>query len=66
VIDDVSRTAAAGSSGRRARMLTLEIVLGSRAALVTAMVRRPRTVRAVGRAMVVAVPRSGEGIERGE
>jgi hypothetical protein len=60
VIDDVSRTAAVGSPIGRARMLTLELVLGSRAAPVAAMASRPRTVRAEGRAMAMAVPRSGE------
>jgi hypothetical protein len=63
VIDDVSRTAAAGSPVRRTRMLTLEVVLSSRAAPVTAMASRPHAVRAEGRAMAMAVPRSGEGIE---
>ena len=38
VIDDVSGTVAAGSPGSRARMLTLEVVLSSRAAPVAAMV----------------------------
>jgi hypothetical protein len=64
VIDDVSGTATAGSPVRRTRMLTLEVVLSSRAPPVTAMARRSRTVRAEGRAMAMAVPRSGENIER--
>jgi hypothetical protein len=63
VINHVSRTAAAGSAIGRARMLALEVVLSSRAAPVAAMASRPRTVRAEGRAMAMAVPRSGEGIE---
>jgi hypothetical protein len=63
VIDDVSGTAAAGSAGSRTRMLTLEVVLSSRAAPVAAMASRPRSVRTEGRAMAMAVPRSGEGIE---
>ena len=63
VIDDVSGTATAGSPGSRARMLTLEVVLSSRAAPVAAMVSRPLTVRAEGRAMAMAVPRRGEAIE---
>jgi hypothetical protein len=66
VIDDVSGTAAAGSPGSRTRMLTLEVVPGSRAAPVAAMASRPRTVRPEGRAMAMAVPRGGEGIERRE
>ena len=48
VIDDLSRTAAAGS------------------APVAALMSRPRAVRAEGGAMAMAVPRSGEGIERSE
>jgi hypothetical protein len=66
VIDDVSGTAAVGISIGRARMLTLEVVLSSRAALVAAMPSRPRAVTAEGRAMAMPLPRSGEGIERGE
>jgi hypothetical protein len=66
VIDDVSGTAAVGIPIGRARMLTLEVVLRSRAAPVAAMPSRPRAVRAERRAMVMSVPRSGEGIERGE
>ena len=66
VIDDVSGTAAVGIPIGRARMLTLEMVLSSRAAPVAAMASRPRAVRAERRAMVMSVPRSGEGIERGE
>jgi hypothetical protein len=66
VIDDVSGTAAAGSPVRRARMLTLKVVLGNRAAPVAAMASRSRAVRAEGRAMAMAMPRSGEGIERRE
>ena len=64
VIDDVSGTAAVGIPIGRARMLTLEVVLRSRAAPVAAMPSRPRAVRAERRAMVMSVPRSGEGIER--
>src|SRR3984885_13492635 len=64
VIDDVSGTAAVGIPIGRARMLTLEMVLSSRAAPVAAMPRRPRAVRAERRAMVMSVPKSGEGIER--
>ena len=66
VIDDVSGTAAAGSPVGRARMLTLEVVLSSRAARVAAVPSRPRAVRAEGRAMAMPLPRSGEGIERRE
>jgi hypothetical protein len=66
VIDDVSGTAAAGSPIGRARMLTPEMVLSSRAAPVAATASRPRAVRAERRAMVMAVPRSGGGIERRE
>jgi hypothetical protein len=66
VIDDVSRTAAVGIPIGRARMLTLEVVLRSRAAPVAAMPSRPRAVRAERRAMVMSVSRSGEGIERRE
>jgi hypothetical protein len=66
VIDDVSGTAAAGTPVRRTRMLTLEVVLRSRAAPVAAMPSRPPAVRAERRAMVMSMPRSGEGIERRE
>jgi len=66
VIDDVSGTAAAGSPVSRTRMLMLEVVPSSGAAPVAAMVSRPRTVRAEGRAMAMSMPRSGEGIERRE
>jgi hypothetical protein len=51
VIDDVSRTRAAGSTVSRTRMLTLEGVLSSRAAPVAAVPSRPRAVRAKRRAM---------------
>ena len=60
VIDHVSGTAAAGSPVSRTRMLTFEVVLSSGAASVAAMVGRPRTVRAEGRAMAMSMPRSGE------
>jgi hypothetical protein len=63
VIDDLSGTAAAGSPIGRTRMLTLEVVLSSRAAPVAAMVSRPRAVRAEGRAMAMPVSRNSEGIE---
>ena len=63
VIDDVSGTAAVGIPIGRARMLTLEVVLSSRAAPVAALASRPRAVRAEGRAMAMAVSRSGEAIE---
>jgi hypothetical protein len=67
VVDDVSGTASAGSPVGRARMLTLEVVLSSRAAPVAAMGSKPRTVRVVGKSDgAVPVPRSSEGIERGE
>jgi hypothetical protein len=66
VIDDVSGTAAVGIPIGWARMLTLEVVLSSRAAPVAAMPSRPRAVRAEGRAMAMPVSMSGEGIERGE
>jgi hypothetical protein len=66
VIDDVSGTAAVGSPIGRTRMITLEVVLSSRAAPVAAMASRPRAVRAEGRAMAMTVPRSGEGIGRRE
>src|SRR5258708_4435587 len=46
VIDDVSGTAAVGIPIGRARMLTLEVVLRSRAAPVAAMPSRPPAVRA--------------------
>jgi hypothetical protein len=49
VIDDVSRTAAAGSPIGRARMLTLEVVLSSRAAPVVAMPSSPRAVKSGGK-----------------
>jgi hypothetical protein len=64
VIDHVSGTAAVGIPIGRARMLTLEVVLSSRAAPVAAMPSRPRAVRAKRRAMAMPVPRSGEGMER--
>ena len=66
MIDHVSGAAPAVSSGGWARMHSLEIVLGSRAASVSAVPASSSPVRVEVCAMVVAVPGSGKGIERRE
>src|SRR4051794_18846559 len=64
VIYYISGAASAGSPGSRTRLLSLEVVLSSRAAPVAAMVTRSHTVRAERRAMAMAVPGSGQRTER--
>jgi hypothetical protein len=63
VIDDVSRTAAAGSAGRRARIYTLEVILSRCAALILAVPTGSSPVGVERRERTVAVPMTGEGGE---